>query len=70
LQISGWIDLQSFACDFTVYLLVSYLPKINIGGISGSLKDGITLTVNLAVASGSIRLHILNTNELYCNVQL
>ncbi|KAI0280511.1 hypothetical protein BGY98DRAFT_886041, partial [Russula aff. rugulosa BPL654] len=58
-QISGSIDVSSLACNFTAYLLVSFLPKINIGGITGNLKDGITLTVGFqGVASGSITLHI------------
>jgi hypothetical protein len=70
-QINGSMDVTSLACNFTAYLLVSFLPKINIGGITGNLNDGITLTVGLkGVASGSITLHILRTSELYCKVQL
>lgn len=72
LEISGWIDLASWACNFSAYLRIPLLPfRMFIGGISGSLHDGITLAVGITgIATGSITLHILNTDELYCDVKL
>ena len=70
-QISASIDVTSLSCNFTAYLRVPFLPKINLGRITGNLKDGITLAVGLkGVAFGGITLHILNTSELHCNVHL
>ncbi|KAI0185613.1 hypothetical protein EV127DRAFT_348007, partial [Xylaria flabelliformis] len=63
--ISGWIDTSSLAVHVEVAVL-----GISVGTYDFNLKDGLTLSINLVVASGTIRFYGKNGNELWMYYKL
>ena len=65
------IDLSTLYISAGVYVIAPFLPDVYIGGVSGNLRDGVKLEVGVSgVASGSITFHLLNSWELWANVEL
>jgi len=58
IQLRGYIDLSSLACDIAVYVKFPIVPPISLGRLQGNLKDGITISVGAGGVSGSITLYI------------
>lgn len=62
------IDSQLSGTVNTATLGITINPTIvgiNLGTISGNLKDGITVSINIFVASGSITLYLKNGNQVW-----
>lgn len=43
---------------------------ISLGTVSGNLKDGIEVKVDLFVVKGALKFYLKNGNELWINVSL
>ncbi|KAI1198607.1 hypothetical protein F5X97DRAFT_323313 [Nemania serpens] len=65
ITISGWIDTSSLAVHVEVAVL-----GISVGTYDFNLNDGLTLSINLIVASGTIRFYGKNGNELWMYYKL
>ncbi|TCD67158.1 hypothetical protein EIP91_000443 [Steccherinum ochraceum] len=57
LQLRGPVYLSSYDCDIAVAIQVLPLtPAIKVGNLKGNLQDGVTTTVKIAKANGSVTL--------------
>ncbi|KAI1770955.1 hypothetical protein F4818DRAFT_217804 [Hypoxylon cercidicola] len=65
LRIKGYVDTGTLEAVLTLSVL-----GVNVGTISGNLKDGIGMKINLFVAQGEIKLYLKNGNELWIHLEL
>ncbi|KAI1314193.1 hypothetical protein F5Y03DRAFT_336375 [Xylaria venustula] len=64
-KISGWVDITSLAVHVEVLVL-----GISVGTYDFNLNNGLTLTIDLIVVSGTIRFYGKNGNELWMYYKL
>lgn len=58
IQFKGWIDTSTLTCDISVYYKFPIFPAIYLGKLQGDLKEGVTLSVDIDVFKGRLRLYI------------
>ncbi|KZS90899.1 hypothetical protein SISNIDRAFT_487918 [Sistotremastrum niveocremeum HHB9708] len=64
------LDIATLVVEFTVYITVPILGRVELGSISGDLtKGGVTLSFNVYVASGTITLYIKD-GYLWANIDV
>ncbi|KAJ5506827.1 hypothetical protein LT330_007836 [Penicillium expansum] len=65
LTVSGYVDTGTYEASISVSVL-----GISLGTLSGSLKTGISVTVNLIAVKGEVRFYLKNSNELWVHLDL
>jgi hypothetical protein len=64
-KVIGYIDTSTFFITITVSVL-----GINIGTVSGNLKDGVIINFDLVLAKGTIKFYLKNGNELWVRLDV
>jgi hypothetical protein len=57
-QLEGSIDIGTLTLSATLYVRVPLWGRVKIISISGNLREGIKLSINVLVASGTIGLRL------------
>lgn len=65
LELKGTIDTDTLNVDVALYATLPVLGNLKLAEASGNLNDGVTLTFNAAVASGTVKLYLKNGNEVW-----
>ncbi|OQE22003.1 hypothetical protein PENFLA_c013G01213 [Penicillium flavigenum] len=65
LTVSGYVDTGTYEASISVAVL-----GISLGTLTGSLKTGISVQVNLIAVKGEIRFYLKNSNELWVHFDL
>ncbi len=65
----GSVDKATFNVSVKLYVKVPIFGRVNIATIAGSLRKGVTVKINVAVASGSATLS-LQGKVLYIELKL
>lgn len=66
----GAVDTTTLTISATLYVRVPLWGRVKITSISGSLTEGIKLSINVLVASGTIGLRLVNGKEVRFMVDL
>ncbi|CAG5180848.1 uncharacterized protein ALTATR162_LOCUS9467 [Alternaria atra] len=65
LKFAGYLDTDTFELAVAPSVLA-----ISLGNIYGSLKDGVSVKVNLHQAKGSLKWYLKNGNELWVHLEI
>ena len=64
-QIKGSVDISKLDANFSVVIF-----GISISSISGNLKQGIVLNINLFIVNGNLRFYLKNGKEIWVSANL
>ncbi|KAK7178175.1 hypothetical protein PSPO01_15778 [Paraphaeosphaeria sporulosa] len=65
ISVDGYINTDTFEIRITVNI-----AGISVGTFVGNLKDGVSVNVNLFVATGELKFYLKNGNELWIHYSI